>query len=120
MNEIREHIGQINEQINSLKEKLNELYTTIGKKREKLNVMVESLAKIIEEYNAICKRLKEVEAEIRRQNLLLKAQRIAQSLSRRREILKKKALKVYEKYKQGARLTLEEYRLLMEFNLLKP
>ena len=62
--------------------------------------------------------IKRIREELEKTAILLKAAELSQILSRRRAELYEVALKALEKYRQGEKLTLDEFKLLMEFNLL--
>ncbi|MEM3783305.1 MAG: hypothetical protein QXX32_07195, partial [Thermofilum sp.] len=59
-----------------------------------------------------------IREELERVSILLKAKELARPIDERRRLLQGKALEAFEKYQKGEPITLEEYKLLAEFNLL--
>ncbi|RLE71046.1 MAG: hypothetical protein DRJ43_00630 [Thermoprotei archaeon] len=108
-----------------VKGKLAELAEKGGALRTKLSEMIErkeELRRQADEYHARylekVRELKRVREELEKTAILLKAVELSQVLSRRRAELYEVAMRALEKYRQGESLTLDEFKLLMEFNLL--
>ena len=62
--------------------------------------------------------IKEIKDEIEKVVLLLKAQELSRKIEKRKQQLYSRAQLIYEKYKRGEKLTLEEFKILMEFNMI--
>jgi uncharacterized coiled-coil DUF342 family protein len=110
--EIKTQFKDLKDKANNLRSKLSEL---IEKKEALRRKADEYHAKYIEKINEI----KQLREEIERTALMLKAAELSRTLSRRRSELYEIALKALEKYKQGEKLSLDEFKLLMEFNLIE-
>lgn len=109
--EVKTRLAELREKVNAMRSKLSEM---IEKKEELRRKADEYHAKYVEKINEI-KRIRE---ELEKTAILLKAAELSQILRRRRAELYEVALKALEKYRQGGKLTLDEFKLLMEFNLL--
>ena len=132
MNSIRQEIEKVNGEIKllserylSLKEKANQLKNERNKIREEINKLYErreELKRKSDRYHAqVLKKLddiKNLREDIERLSVLLKAAEVAQKLEARKREKFAKAQRIYEKYRKGGKLSLEEFRLLVEFDML--
>lgn len=118
-------IKELSSQYLEVKGKLAELMEKVNTMRSKLSEMIErkeALRKRADEYHSRylekVSEIKRVREELEKAAILLKAAELSQVLSRRRAELYEVALRALEKYRQGEKLTLDEFKLLMEFDLL--
>ncbi|MEM3944550.1 MAG: hypothetical protein QXJ59_10745, partial [Thermofilaceae archaeon] len=133
VSEKRKRINELNTRIKELSQKYLEVKTKFTEIRSKANEMRSRLSELIEKKEALRRKadeyhnklhekfneMKKVKEDIERTAILLKAAELSQVLSRRRMELYEQALKILERYRQGERLTLDEFKLLMEFGLLE-
>ena len=122
---LKEKLSELSNNIDELTKKIGDLKANLEELRNRLNNLLRerdecrNLAnKHHNNYVNLVNRINEVKDEIQRLNLLLKATKIAKTLEEQREILRKKAEKIYEKYKRGEKLSLEEFKLLLEFGYI--
>ncbi len=123
--ELTDTIKKISVQYLEVKSQLNDLKNKINDMRAKLRELIEkkeALRRKADEYHykyiAKINEIRQLREEIERTALLLKAAELSKVLSKRRAELYEVALKALEKYKQGEKLSLDEFKLLMEFNLI--
>jgi len=122
--EISEKIRELSERYMALKSELSRL----REERDELRKRIEELAKKRDElkrkadehharFLAIGSEIRKLREEMRRVSLLLKAARLSKVVEERRRRLYEKAIEAREKYKRGEKITLEEFKLMMEFGL---
>jgi len=112
LKDLSSRIDEISSQISRIDAEIKSLREQIISTRKELDEALSKRRGLKDELRKVCD-------EIERRQLLKRAERIAKILAKRRELLREQALKAYEKYKRGERITFEEYKLLMEFNLLE-
>ncbi len=126
----KEIIDKMNEYSNkylSLKDELTKLKSMRDQLKTEIENLVEQRDKIRNEANGYHQKfietnneIRKLQEEIERIAILLKASQLSRIIEERRKSLYSKAKEVYEKYKRGERLTFEEFKLLVEFNMIKP
>jgi len=105
-------------QLKGLKDKVNDIRAKLSELIEKKEALRRKADEYHSKYIAKINEIKQLREEIERTALMLKAAELSKVLSRRRAELYEIALKALEKYKQGEKLSLDEFKLLMEFNLI--
>jgi len=125
LQKIREDIAQIEDKIkeqdiiiSNIKNELNDISNLLTEKRSTIANTKTKLDDIRNKISSLQRDLKLLDKELERRELLKRAQKIAKILQIQREKLREKALEAYEKFKKGERLSLEEYKLLLEFDLI--
>ncbi len=119
-------ISELSEEYGKLKERLSSLIEDRDALRDEIKQLIEERNKLKEEankaHNSLMEKraqLKALREELEKVNILLKATILSKKVEERRKRMYQEALKVYEKYKRGESLSLEEFKLLVEFNLIK-
>lgn len=110
---------EVKAQLKSLRDKVNEMRAKLSELIEKKEALRRKADEYHSKYVAKVNEIKQLREEIERTALMLKAAELSRVLSRRRAELYEVALKALEKYKQGEKLSLDEFKLLMEFNLIE-
>ena len=125
MQKLREEISQLSSKIDEHTQAISNIRSELERLSEDIKMKRELIAKAklqLDKAKNTIKLLKReiylTDKELERRALLKRAERIANILKIRREKLREKALAVYERFKRGERLSLAEYKLLMEFNLI--
>ena|GEM_PF-258783 len=120
MNEYSNKYLSLKEELKKLREVRDQLKAEIeqmvNQREEKRSIANEYHQKFIETSNEI----RRLQDEIERIAILLKASQLSRIIEERKKNLYSKAKEVYEKYKRGEKLTFEEFKLLIEFNMIKP
>ena len=120
MNEYSTKYLSLKEELKKLREVRDQLKSEIeqlAEQREKKRSIANEYHRKLIETNSEIRKLQE---EIERIAILLKASQLSRIIEERRKSLYSKAKEVYEKYKRGEKLTFEEFKLLIEFNMIKP
>lgn len=132
MSENFKRIEEINRQLEPLledyvrrKKEVNKLRTERDHLKGQIEKLLKEKEEIRQEANSYHEKLlniaqekKEIKDELERVVLLLKAQELSRKIEQRRKRLYSRAQLIYEKYKRGEKLTLEEFKILMEFNMI--
>ncbi|MCS7104486.1 MAG: hypothetical protein NZ954_02840 [Thermofilaceae archaeon] len=133
ISEKRKKITELNTQIKELSEQYMQIKSKFKEIREKLNNLRTNITELIDKKEALRRKadeyhgklinktieIKQVREDVEKTALLLKAAEMSQTLTRRRAEMYELALKALEKYKQGEKLSLDEFKLLMEFSLIE-
>lgn len=115
---LREYVA-FKEKLEELKEEYSRLSSQIDglrAKRDKLREEADSYHVQYIHYHNEARKLRE---EIERVSFLLKASELSRRIENRRKAMYSKALGVLEKYRRGEKLSLDEFKLLVEFKLIK-
>jgi uncharacterized coiled-coil DUF342 family protein len=129
---LKAEIQQINQELKSIVAeylKLKESMQTLKQQRDelvkKLVLLKQERDRIREEANSyhqlyisLLSEERAIREELERVSILLKAKELARYIDERRRMLYGKALEVFEKYQKGEPITLDEYKLLAEFNMI--
>jgi len=110
---VKEEVAAIRAQRDELRQRMKEVYEQREKIREIANSYHQQLVALLAEE----RRLRE---ELERVAILLKAKELSRHIEERRKLLYGKAMEALAKYQRGEPITLEEFKILMEFNLIQP
>jgi len=110
---VKEEVAAIRTQRDELRQRMKEIYEQREKIREVANNYHQQLVVLLAEE----RRLRE---ELERVAILLKAKELSKHIEERRKLLYGKAMEALAKYQRGEPITLEEFKILMEFNLIQP
>jgi len=110
---VKEEVAAVRARRDELRRKMKELYEQREKTREVANNYHQQLVSLLAEE----RRLRE---ELERAAILLKAKELSRHIEERRKLLYGKAMEALAKYQRGEPITLEEFKILMEFNLIQP
>lgn len=118
ISKISEEISNLSSKIDKLREERDNLRNQLVKLKEQRDSYREKANECHNNYIKLLSKMSEIKSEIERLTLLIKASRIARSLKEQRKVLESKAKEIFERYKRGDRLTLEEFKLLVEFGYI--
>jgi uncharacterized coiled-coil DUF342 family protein len=110
---VKEEVMAVRARRDELRRRMKELYEQREKTREVANNYHQQLVSLLAEE----RRLRE---ELERVAILLKAKELSRHIEERRKLLYGKAMEALAKYQRGEPITLEEFKILMEFNLIQP
>lgn len=110
---------EVKEKYMKMKPEVNELRSKIGELIEKRGALRKKADDYHNKYVEKAKELQQVRGEVERVALLLKAAELSSAIERKRAEMYEVARRILEKYKRGEKLTLDEFKLLVEFNLLE-
>ncbi len=109
---LKEKYQELRKQRDELIEKIQALREEREKKREEANKYHEQFLELVKEERTL-------REELERVSVLLKAKELSRVIEKKKKVMYAKALEAYEKYKRGEPLSLDEFKLLVEFNMLQ-
>lgn len=110
---VKSEVAELRTRRDELREKMKEIYDRREKIREIANQHHQELIRLLAEE----KMLRE---ELERIAILLKAKELSRHIEERRRLLYDKAMEALAKYQRGEPITLDEFKVLVEFNLIQP
>jgi len=119
MNNLYIRIQELNTEINELSEKIGNVKTEINELVQQREEFRGQAGDHHKRYINLLSEIRNIKDELTRLEFLAKASKLAVVVEKRREKMRKRAEEIYEKYKRGGTLTLDEFKLLMEFGFIR-
>ena len=119
INELNNVVSKLNTEINELSEKIGNVKTEINELVQQREEFRGQAGDHHKRYINLLSEIRNIKDELTRLEFLAKASKLAVVVEKRREKMRKRAEEIYEKYKRGGTLTLDEFKLLMEFGFIR-
>lgn len=119
MNNLYVRIQELNTKIKESSEKIASIKTEINELVQYRETLREQAGEHHRKYINLLSEIRNIKDELTRLEFLAKASKIAVVVEKRRKKMRKRAEEIYEKYKKGETLTLDEFKLLMEFGFIR-
>ncbi|MEM0087626.1 MAG: hypothetical protein QXS92_03895 [Thermofilum sp.] len=110
---IKSEVAELRAKRDELRSRMKEIYDQREKIREVANQHHQELVQLLAEERAL-------REELERVAILLKAKELSRHIEERRRLLYDKAMEALAKYQRGEPITLDEFKVLVEFNLIQP